>query len=666
MLLDDGTARNGSRAARHRARVPELAWHPTVPTTDSLEAAAFDAWPSPAAIIGRDGTLLVVNGAWRRNAAADGGGAGTQVGASYLAVCDAAIGSADQADGRSAGAGLRALLAGDRSRFDHSYRCDVPGGGPRWAELTAVRIADPPGAMVVHTEVTDRERLHHQLQARALLLDEVGAAVILTDLAGAVTLWSRGAQELYGWSAAEVLGRPITELTGTGSSSERPTEIVRRVTATGSWEGEVTLRRRDGTTFPAHVRDTAIHDAAGEPIGVAGVSFDLSARRAMEDQLGRSHRELQALTDNLGDGVCRIDVHGTFSYANAQALRLLRAPADDVLGSPALRWLAPSSRQHAVDLAAAADHGTPTPIEVTLRRGDGTTLPIEYLATPLAPDEHGPSDWVVVLRDISERRTREDALATEVEQLRWLQRIRDALDGAGFVLHTQPIVDLATGDVVHHEVLVRMRDADHPTRLYPPGRFIPIAEAAGLAPAIDRWVIREAISLASQGHDLHVNLSARSLGDDGLPRYIATLLDDAAVAPEQLVFEITETALVDNLDAVCHLAERLRDLGCGLALDDFGTGYGGFTYLKRLPIDALKIDIEFVRDAVTNPASRHVIDAVVSLARAFGLVTVGEGVEDQATLDTLKELNVDLAQGYFLGRPAALDAHRQRLAGTTR
>ena len=126
--------------------------------------------------------------------------------------------------------------------------------------------------------------------------------------------------------------------------------------------------------------------------------------------------------------------------------------------------------------------------------------------------------------------------------------------------------------------------------------------------------------------------------------------------PADIVFEITETAILDDVDAARRFAERLRTLGCKLALDDFGTGYGGFTYLKQLPVDCLKIDIEFVRDLATVPASRHVVDAVVALARDFELQTVAEGIEDAETLDILRDLGVGFGQGYHIARPAPLPA----------
>ena len=120
------------------------------------------------------------------------------------------------------------------------------------------------------------------------------------------------------------------------------------------------------------------------------------------------------------------------------------------------------------------------------------------------------------------------------------------------------------------------------------------------------------------------------------------------------MFEITETALIAETAVAVKLAERLRHLGCRFALDDFGSGYGGFHYLKHLPMDFLKIDREFIRDARTSVADQHVIRAIVGLARGFGLKTIAEGVEDQETVDLLRAFGVDHAQGFHLGRPAPL------------
>jgi EAL domain-containing protein (putative c-di-GMP-specific phosphodiesterase class I) len=150
---------------------------------------------------------------------------------------------------------------------------------------------------------------------------------------------------------------------------------------------------------------------------------------------------------------------------------------------------------------------------------------------------------------------------------------------------------------------------------------------------------------------LDTYLSADSISTSDLLSFIEHQVREANADPANLVFEITETALMHDITAGEAFARGLAALGCGLALDDFGTGFGSFTHLKRLPITHLKIDIEFVRDLLTNPDNIHVVKAIVSLARAFGLSTIAEGVEDEQTLTLLRAEGVDFAQGFHLGRP---------------
>jgi EAL domain-containing protein (putative c-di-GMP-specific phosphodiesterase class I) len=213
-------------------------------------------------------------------------------------------------------------------------------------------------------------------------------------------------------------------------------------------------------------------------------------------------------------------------------------------------------------------------------------------------------------------------------------------------------VDLASGEIVQHELLIRMKDPEG--RLVPPGLFLPVAEEHGLIADIDRWVIREAAGLAGRGHAIEVNISAESLAQPGLLELVQSELQRSGADPALVVFELTETALLRSEETAKAFIEGIGALGCHLALDDFGTGYGGFTYLKRFPVDYLKIDIEFVRDLPRDVASQHVVHAVVNLARDFGQKTVAEGVEDAETLAMLRAFGVDYAQGYFLGRPAPL------------
>jgi EAL domain-containing protein (putative c-di-GMP-specific phosphodiesterase class I) len=259
----------------------------------------------------------------------------------------------------------------------------------------------------------------------------------------------------------------------------------------------------------------------------------------------------------------------------------------------------------------------------------------------------------VVFEDATKRREEQRRIEEQLEAMTWVDRIRDALERDRFVLYAQPIIDVASGEVVQHELLIRM--LDDAGDIVPPGLFLPVAERHGLIGEIDRWVVREAALLAGAGHAVELNLSGDSLGDPQLVHFVEAQLREAGASPSDVVLEITETALIRNQETARVFAERVAALGCKLALDDFGTGYGGFTYLKQLPFDYLKIDIEFVRDLLENPASRAVVQAVVRLAADFGKKTVAEGVEDDATLAELRALGVDYAQGYGIGRPAPVE-----------
>jgi EAL domain-containing protein (putative c-di-GMP-specific phosphodiesterase class I) len=239
----------------------------------------------------------------------------------------------------------------------------------------------------------------------------------------------------------------------------------------------------------------------------------------------------------------------------------------------------------------------------------------------------------------------------EIDAATWVPRIREALDNDGLVLYSQPIVPLDGGEP-GEEVLLRL--VDQSGEAIPARTFLRFAEPNGMIGEIDRWVVPEAIRLAARGRRIHANVSATSISSLDLVAVIEQELRRAPADPGNLVIEVTEAALMADLEAGEAFAQRLSEIGCGLALDDFGTGFGSFTYLTRLPFDYLKIDIDFVHDIASNLATQHLVKATVGLARDFGYETIAEGVEDAETLAVLEDHGVGYAQGFHLGRPAPL------------
>lgn len=231
-------------------------------------------------------------------------------------------------------------------------------------------------------------------------------------------------------------------------------------------------------------------------------------------------------------------------------------------------------------------------------------------------------------------------------------RVADALGTDRFTLYSQPILELQTNRVTRHELLLRVIDeADGPQS---PTQVLDTAERLDAVFDIDLWVVERAMRLAAEqpGMGLQINLSGRSVGDPRLTAEVERLLSQYDVNPEQLTFEITETALIGNLSEARRFADRIRDLGCSLALDDFGSGYASFRYLRLFPIDLVKIDGEYVVDLVDNPQDQVLVRALVQVCQAYGIHTVAEFVQDEATLRMLRELGVDYVQGYLIGRPS--------------
>jgi diguanylate cyclase (GGDEF)-like protein len=232
--------------------------------------------------------------------------------------------------------------------------------------------------------------------------------------------------------------------------------------------------------------------------------------------------------------------------------------------------------------------------------------------------------------------------------LTWVDRIWTALGEGRFVLYGQPIIDLRTNELVRQELLIRMISEDGD--VIPPDAFLPAAERFGLVTAIDRWVTDQALAMAAGGEPVSFNLSGNSMGDPQILTSVRKAIADG-LDPESVVFEVTETAAMTNLDGARRFAATLAGLGCNLALDDFGTGFGSFTYLKHLPARYLKIDMEFVRDLVNNKTDQQVVQAICAIAHSLGKQTIAEGVETAQSLRALLSYGVDFAQGYYIGRP---------------
>lgn len=244
----------------------------------------------------------------------------------------------------------------------------------------------------------------------------------------------------------------------------------------------------------------------------------------------------------------------------------------------------------------------------------------------------------------------------ELKDEHWLMNLlQDALKKDRFNLNFQPILSLKTKRVSHYEVLLRFTTQEG--QKISPDRFIKVAERVGLIHEVDTWVFKTLLStLSNEGlidSDLKfaVNISAPSLQDRYFAQKIYDITEQQNIAPQQLIIELTETAYIDNLDQVLSNLRYLHTKGFAIALDDFGVGFSSFSYLKQLPLDYVKLDGSYVQNLPDNIENQAFIESVVIMTKAFGMQTIAEYVEDQATTDILKEIDVDYVQGYYFGKP---------------
>ena len=587
----------------------------------------------------------------------------------------------------------------DHQPFDDVKRCIREDGSEFLMRTQGEVIADHEGnplRMVgVCEDVTAEKEAERATAELASLVQSSADAIVSCTPAGTITSWNPGATAIYGWEPDEMVGQPMTAIIPDDLQSEYEEKVTQLVRGEVVEHFETRRRRRDGSLVDVSVALSAVRNPDGSLLAISAIARDITQHKRFEDELQQlaDHDSLTGLLNrrrfvealgaavakgaaNGGGAVLMLDLDN-FKYINdafghPAGDELLRSVASLLaeslgegevlarLGGDEFAVLLPGAGRDAPNrtairlLETLRGHALPIdgrPLGVTASigiapfGGDGRTgeelLADADRAMYLAKD--GGRDRAMTVTATTGRDRRADT------RLGWEHRIREALERDLFVLHCQPIMDLRSGEISQHELLLRMESDDE---LVAPGAFLGVAERLGLIHAIDRWVVDEALRLLAERPDLRleVNLSALSLDDRQLLDVIRDGLVRGGVDAGQLIFEITETAAIGNTEVARRFAAALHELGCGFAIDDFGTGFGSFHYLKHLPAEYLKIDGDFVR----HPRSRTdelVIESIVRIAQGLEKQTIGEFVEDAETLDALRRVGVDFAQGFYVGRP---------------
>lgn len=433
-------------------------------------------------------------------------------------------------------------------------------------------------------------------------------------------------------------------------------------------QGEETIRRLaytdpvtglpNRTRFHELVQD-AVTAAQREQRLVALLLMDLERFKDVNDTLGHSHGD--ALLHQVGlrlrsavfapDAVARLggDEFGILlpRLASTDDVRLVIRKLQDFLQAPFMIEGIPIAVEASIGVALMPDHATDA--DTLLRRADIAMYRAKRMATGYALytpdyDSHSP------------------------DRLGLMAELRDAIERDQLVLHYQPKIGIAEGQVVGTEALVRWQ---HPRRgLLYPDMFITAAEHTGLIAPLTRWVMIEALRRSQEARrectpcPVSVNLSARSLHDATLVELVTETLEITGAGPEQLMLEVTESAIVLDPTRAMDTLTALNRIGVKISIDDFGTGYTSLASIRRLPVNEIKIDRSFVGGMLSDKNDAMIVHTLVDLGRNLGLKVVAEGVESQDVLDALAVFECDEAQGYFISRPQPYDALRQWLASS--
>jgi diguanylate cyclase (GGDEF)-like protein/PAS domain S-box-containing protein len=567
-------------------------------------------------------------------------------------------------------------------------------------------ICDDDGAPIrmvgVCEDVTDRIRATEARELLASVIESSTDAIYTLKPDGTIASWNPAAERLFGYAAGEIVGTTSLRLLEAEQYEEtsRLMQAALSGAAVDPWE---TVRlRRDGSNIDVSVSLSPVHDAEGRVTAVAVIARDVTERRRFEAQLRHlaDHDALTGLSNRRrfeqdlrravessrrygGGGAVLILDLDNFKYVNdtlghgagdellrgiAGLLRTRLRGTDVVarLGGDEFAVILPhagaeEARHLARDLVTAVRRHTVMldgkRVRATTSAGaalfDAGTIDAEEVIAradaAMYDAKDAGRDRSTLFEHGDGRRVRARAGSS------WEARILEALDNDSFILHCQPILDLATDEITRYELLLRMNG--HGDEVTPPSAFLPAAERLGLIHEIDRWVTREAIHLVAEHDDIdfEVNLSGSSLGDPELLESISRELILTGADPSRLIFEITETATIANMDDARRFAEALAAMGCRFAIDDFGAGFGSFTYLKHLPAAYLKIDGDFVR-APRSRTDELVIESIVGMARGLGKRTIAEFVGDAETMAMLTRMGVDFAQGDHVGRPFPVGA----------
>ena len=544
-----------------------------------------------------------------------------------------------------------------------------------------------------------------------LALDSLAEAIITTDVEGRITFMNPAAEQLAGLSSEQVLGSKLDEVIGLVDETDRRllSDPVRAAVTGGA---PVNLSRRtllvsraNGLERSIELSASPIRNETKEIVGAVVLLHDVTELRGLARQMSyqATHDALTGLVNRreferrLAEAIesgHRGDGQHVLCYLDLDRFKVVNDTSGHLAGDSMLREVAKLLRDAVRDSDTVARLGGDEfgmlligcPLDKARQIADDVCRSVgDYrfvwkdkifnigvsIGLVEISRESGTLEELLAAADsacyvakkqgsgrVAVYSARDEALARHSGEIQWLQKLQSALKENRFHLYCQPIVPAFGEDSggPAMEVLVRLQDeSGHDV---PPAEFVRAAERYRLMGLVDRWVVQTTLAALGRGalsvppsRSVAINISGQTLGDVQFLEFVVECLDSTGVIPSQVCFEITESAVVANVDHARRFVGVLHGMGCQFALDDFGSGVGSFSNLKSLPMDYLKIDGSFMRNLARDSVNQAMVAAMIKLARTLNFKVIAEQVEDSAALDMARRMGVDYVQGYAIGRP---------------
>jgi diguanylate cyclase (GGDEF)-like protein/PAS domain S-box-containing protein len=596
---------------------------------------------------------------------------------------------------------------GKREPFSLEYRLRGADGAYRWVLDRGKPFFCGNGQFSGYFGLCDDieryKATEHSMRLQAAAINATADMVVITNSAGIIEYVNPAFTAITGFTAEEAVGKTSRLLFSGQNNPAFYAQLWETLTMGKPWHGELINRCKDGNLYYDEQTITPVKDANGNIAHFVAIKRDITLRKQQEAQLNylAQHDALtglynrNALLDSLRNAVggAKRGRNAALLYIDLDQFKIVNDTLGHSSGDRLLVTLAGMLQRNVreqdllarlggdefglllADVApeqamAIADKLRVEISEFRYSEGNqafniGASIGIAMIGGDAPPDDVLSQADIACYQAKSHGRNRVELYRPESpEKMRlhddkeWLKRLRDALKHNRFQLHFQPVLRVRDSTVSHYEALIRLREENG--ELTPPGAFIPAAERFGLIREIDQWVITSAMKLVAartlQGKMLHltINLSGMTFHDEQTMRHIQQEIKGHGIDTDLLTFEITETAAISNLNEARRNIESLRNIGCHFALDDFGSGFSSFAYLRLLPVDFVKIDGMFIRNLFADPINQAMVRSMNDIAHAMGKQTIAEFVESEKVMDILREIGVDYAQGYHLGRPGEM------------